>query len=715
MIRPLRPLGAGSFICLFVVIAACGPPEGGQDTGQPLDSGVDAADTAGADAGDAGDTRTPDSSPADTGGETGTDAGSDAGMDADGGDMRSTEDYPLAQCDKLDPSRCALPWPSNLYLAPDAERETGYQLRFGQMSLPQASGASHANPKPYRRRDGYGLGSPILTHFPNVDISEMPDRYDIEPSMAEDASIVFLEVQEDGSVERVPYWVELDAQAKDNPEDQLLIVRPAVILEENTRYVIAYRNLETDGGDPIEPSAAFEQLRDDNVESGSVLAERKARFEEVFGLLEKANVARDSLTLAWDFHTASGEGLRGPMLSMRRQAIEATGQQGPELDYQPSDVAEFSRQDNSRIGLEIDATFDAPHFMESVSDSRDWVFHTDEQGNVTQNGTREAKWYMRVPQSALEGEQVGVIVYGHGLLGSRKGIDRDIWGKLANQHDYILVAANWTGMSENDRGTAIAGTRDITNFQGITDRMHQGILEFLMLARAARHRLGDLEALTERNVNVASDQVFFVGASQGGIYGQTVMALTDQMERGFLAVPGNNYSTLLQRSTNFEMFLDLMKPNYQSPAQRLICIAAMQQLWDGTDPISYAGHIEQEPLVAEAPDKDVLLAVSKGDHQVAVATNEVLARSEVGIPLMEPYDDEHQPWGAPTATYPRDESGVMLFDYGNAWPDANNLPPQMGDDPHNNLAQVDEAGTLINSFFRDEQIVDICGGSTCDF
>ncbi|MFB6350837.1 MAG: hypothetical protein ABEN55_20175, partial [Bradymonadaceae bacterium] len=67
-----------------------------------------------------------------------------------------------------------------------------------------------------------------------------------------------------------------------------------------------------------------------------MLAERQARFEEVFGLLEQADVARESLTLAWDFHTASGDGLRGPMLSMREQAIEATGQKGPALSYESS-------------------------------------------------------------------------------------------------------------------------------------------------------------------------------------------------------------------------------------------------------------------------------------------------------------------------------------------------------------------------------------------
>ncbi|MFB6375376.1 MAG: hypothetical protein ABEN55_20180 [Bradymonadaceae bacterium] len=223
---------------LFTFSVACGPPEGGptpSDAG--TDTGTAAADTAGAEVGDVGDT--------------------DGSVDADGEERRTTEDYPLAQCDALDPNRCSLPWPSNLYLAPDPDRTSGYQLRFGAESLPKASGGSHADPKPYRRRDGYGLGTPILAHFPNVDTSAMPDRYNVEASMADDAPVVLLEVQADGSVERVPYWVEMDAHASEMPRERLLIVRPAVILEENTRYIVAYRNLETTVGEAIEPSAAF--------------------------------------------------------------------------------------------------------------------------------------------------------------------------------------------------------------------------------------------------------------------------------------------------------------------------------------------------------------------------------------------------------------------------------------------------------------------------
>ncbi len=713
MIAPRRALAFAATIALAATsLVACGESTG---SGGGLDPG---------DAGERSEVGPGETGVADAGGTDGSsldggapDATGDADAAGDAGPDRRTEDYPLAACDELVPSRCALPWPSNLYLAPDDERRTDYQLRFEAESLPNVSGGAHPDPAPYRHRDGFGLGTPILTHFPDVDTSSMAGRYDVAPSVDDDAKIVLLEVGDDGSTERVPYWAELDQRATEADEQQLLIVRPAVILKENTRYVVAFRDLETRGGEPIEASESFRKLRDGEVEPGSVLSERQARFEEVFGLLDEAGVGRESLTLAWDFHTASGEGLRDDMLTMRSKALEATGEEGPTLEYDPEDLEEFSEEDNPRIGLEIDGTFEVPHFMESVGDDREWITHRDEEGVVVQNGTREANFLMRVPQTALDGEQVGVVLYGHGLLGSRDGIDRELWGELAEDNHYILIAADWTGMAEEDRSTAVAGTSDISNFQGVADRMHQGILEFLLLARTARHRLAGLEALTERGVDVDSEEVFYVGASQGGIYGQTVMALTNQIERGFLAVPGNNYSTLLHRSVAFDLFLSLMDQAYPAPADRLICIAAMQQLWDGTDPVSYAGHIEREPLVADAPDdKDVLLALSKGDYQVEVATNEVLARSEVGIPLMENYDDTHQPWGAPSAEYPHDESGIILFDYGNPWPMRGNRPPMDDlDDPHDHLEQVDQAGELIDTFFRDEEIVDICGGEPCDF
>jgi len=649
-----------------------------------------------------------------------------AGADvADAGADAGPTFGPVSDCDPLDPVRCALPWPSNLYLQPDESRTTGVELQFGEETLPASISGNHPDPEPYARLDGYGLGVPIMAVFPDLNADALPGRYDIPASMAEDAKILLYEVTGEDDLERVPYWAELDAQAsEENSDEQILFVRPAEILEENTRYIVAFRNLEDESGASIQPSPAFRKLRDNEVVGEPTLSNRRERFEDVFERLTGAGVDRSSLTLAWDFRTASGDGLRGRMLTMRRKALDATGQAGPELEYESEDVREFAASEDetgrpvdSNIGLEIEGTYSVPHFMREVGDSRKWTFNLGEDGEVVQNGMRDARFLMRVPHSVLDGgEPAGVVVYGHGLLQSRDEIRSEIWSELADRYNYIVIATDWTGMAEGDRGTAASATVDISIFQGVADRLHQGMLEFLMLGRSARSHLPGLTALTSRNVTVDDEQVYFAGASQGGIYGQTVMALTEEFERGFLAVPGNNYSTLLQRSVGFDYFLNLMEGYYRTAATRALGVSTMQLLWNGVDPVNYATHIERDPIVPNPPEKDVLMTPSKGDYQVAVVTNEILSRSDAGIPTITPYDEEREPWNVPTATLPHQGSGILLFDFGNPWPDRRNRPPRDdGDDPHDNLADVEAAGQMINSFFRDGEIIDICDGGPCTF
>ena len=44
-----------------------------------------------------------------------------------------------------------MPWPSSLYLAPDATHDTGYALTFGATSLPANRMRQHIDPAPYLR------------------------------------------------------------------------------------------------------------------------------------------------------------------------------------------------------------------------------------------------------------------------------------------------------------------------------------------------------------------------------------------------------------------------------------------------------------------------------------------------------------------------------------------------------------------------------------
>jgi hypothetical protein len=143
-------------------------------------------------------------------------------------------------------------------------------------------------------------------------------------------------------------------------------------------------------------------------------------------------------------------------------------------------------------------------------------------------------------------------------------------------------------------------------------------------------------------------------------------------------------------------------------------IAMAQLRWDFTDPISYwrrlveLGNADTNPSAA-------LLLVSRADKQVAVVTNEIVARTYPEVAVMAPYDSERTPYGITQTPYPHTGSGMILFDFGNPWPTGRaNLPPSDPlPDPHPRIAEVTEAAELLRQFLDTGVIIDVCGGDGC--
>jgi len=624
-------------------------------------------------------------------------------------------------CDPLDEAQCALPWPSNLYLHPDTTRPTGHVLRFGATSLPRNRTGVYIDGSSLVHLDGYGLGTPIMAVFPNVDVSGMPDENTLERSLAADARVLLFEVT-GTALRRVPCWVELDSQEPDSAR-KILFLRPAVILKEATRYIVAFRNLRDTSGGAIAPSRAFAALRDGTTAGDARLAPRQARFNEVFSLLEGAGVARASLTLAWDFHTASSRGLHGRMLAMRDDALSRVGPMGPEL--QIDDVRTFLRANDgtnrpfdANIALELGGFIEVPDYTREqripTASAPVRVLHLDASGRPMAHGTVRVPFIVRVPHSAMDGMPVGAFLYGHGLLGSHEEVRSNAVGTLANTHRFIAVAAPLAGMNQEDLNAVFGALQDMTWFRAIGERLHQGVVQWVLLARALRMQLASLRELTSRNVRVNPGELYYAGNSQGGIFGGTFMAVTPDVTRGYLGVPGNNYSTLLHRSTDFTSYFGFLRSWYRDSQEQALVLAYTQLQWDGTDPVSYLRHIQAEPFPGNMPHA-VLLAPAKGDYQVSVMTNEIAARTEIEIPLLAHYDHERMPFGCTPAAYPRRGSGVVLFDYGNPWPRPGNIPPteMPPGDPHGRPRAAPHHQRQIATFFRTGEIIDVCGGDGC--
>ncbi|MCA9539099.1 MAG: hypothetical protein KC620_09430 [Myxococcales bacterium] len=621
---------------------------------------------------------------------------------------------PSDPCDPLDPAQCVLPWPSNLYLTPDPTRDSGDVVDFPPGALPVSITGVPIDGRLLRRADGYGVGTPMLAVFPHLDASRLPSEGNIAPSLAEDSPIGLFEVHPDGLV-RLPCFAEPDARDHDDAR-RTLIVRPAVLLRENTRYLIAFRGLVDTDGAAIPPSAAFAALRDGTAADDAKLAPRQAAFEDIFALLETAGFARASLTLAWDFHTASHASMHGRLLHMRDEALATVGPLGPELTV--NSVETFTPEQDPDLAVRIIGTAHVPHYMHQSDESflgySGYEFNLGEDGLPEQNGWRDAEFVVLVPHSALNGDPVGLIQYGHGLNASWRQADARQHLQTANRQGYIYFAASMIGMSSEDVDGIIGILYDLNRFPWLIDRLHQGMLEWTLIARAMKHRLADLPEIRDRGIVIDGDRLFYEGDSQGGIYGATHMAISPDVMRGMLGVPGQNYSILLQRSVDFDPFFLILDGVYQDRRDQQVLLGMMGVLWDSIDSSGQYRHIVAEPHPG-TPAKQVLLGPARGDYQVSPLTVEIAARSDIGIGLMENYDDERTPELIEQTPYPHRGSAAVLWHFGNPWPPPGNHPPvedELGD-PHGRPRREPAYIEMMTTFFETGEIIDTCNGGLC--
>lgn len=702
-------------------LAGCGDDE--SPTPQPgADTGGDAADV------DATDDTTPDdTTPSDASEDTERpDVAPDADVAPDGGADGDTEepreDYD-PNCDPLQPSQCAFPWPSSLYLAEDPTRATGFTLRFGERSLPVNFRGVHIDPAPYERMDGYGVSTPLLVFFPHLDVSAMPDDYTVAGSMAEDAQILLYRVGDDEAMERVPYWVDLDDWEPD-PARKTLYIRPGVILEEGSRYVVALRNLRDVDGAPYPRSEAFDRLVRGDTAGSAMLEARAPRFADLLARLEGAGVDLSEVDLAWDFVTASGEALHGPMLHMRRDGLERVGPSGPAFTFTDPEIT--PDDDHPHWAWVLRGTIEVPDYMrpevveESEGELVGWVFNLGEDGLPTSTTTREAGFYIGVPHSAIDGPAHGLVQYGHGFFGTARGTIGS-WthnGQLANEHNVIFFGCFLTGMAEYDYGTTQFMVFDFSHFPWLADRIHQGLLEYILLARSMKERFATLEWTESQGITIDPARMYYLGISQGGIFGATYMALAPDIERGHLGVPGQNYSLMEHRSTNFDQFFTAINGAYRGRDNQAVVISAVQTLWDQTDPASYWRHITAEPF-EDGPPRYVLAAPSKGDLQVTTVSMEVVARTNLGVATMENYDAERGIDLVTETPYPHTGSAIVLYDFGFPWPAAGvNRPPTFSRDDvdaHNAPRRNEAHNAQMFHFFETGEVIDTCEGAPCAF
>jgi hypothetical protein len=272
------------------------------------------------------------------------------------------------------------------------------------------------------------------------------------------------------------------------------------------------------------------------------------------------------------------------------------------------------------------------------------------------------------------------IFYGHGLLGTGAGeVSAGNLRDLAQNHEFVIAATDWQGFSASDLATIIGFIGDLSAFRKLPERLHQGILNQLVLARLLRspHGLASSPAfqfddgLGHMVPVIDTTDSYYYGNSQGGIEGGAVMGIAQEVTRGVLGVAAANYSTLLQRSVDFNSYFLLLRAGYPDDLNRALTYPLFQQLWDRAEPNGYYHHTVANPL-PNTPVHKVLVNMSTGDAEVSNLGTEIMARS-MGIPQVSP--PVHHFYNVAELAAPFDGSALVEVDGGFGAPPIVNLPP----------------------------------------
>ncbi|HTU16154.1 MAG TPA: hypothetical protein VMF31_13270 [Solirubrobacterales bacterium] len=599
-------------------------------------------------------------------------------------------------CDPLDPAICLQPFPSDYYTEPDASTPTGLRLEYPLEGMPKNKSGVPVDPTAINRSDGFSPGSPIVTKIPGVDNPAAFETTGFVPQtdLAEydrpDQPVV---VYDTTTGERWPIWAELDSnpttiapyQATDgvgginlNPSNTgpvNLIVRPAKNFVAGHRYVVAFRNLKDASGGAVEAQTPFRTCRDGIGTDDPALLYRCEQLDRtVFPELARQGISRESLYLAWDFTIASERNTTGRAVQIRDDAYARLGDTDladRSLDGSSSPTVEVTNacgggytdcsvttgdglppQPGPNVYRYVDGLIkNVPCYLNRNGCPPGSFFEFNPDGTVKFDPAFKTDVPFRclIPDSADDGGiavpgRVGL--FGHGLLGDHSQLT--VQAELANRNGQTWCATDWAGFSALDLADGvIPAMADLSNFHKLVDRMQQGFVNFMMLGRAAIHPDGlaskpEFQIGGDSVIDVSqgdATRLLYMGISQGGIMGGALTALEPDVDHGVLAVPGMIYSTLLQRSVDFDHYIAMpfvgLWTHYPDEAIRPLGLGLMQLLWDRGEGNGYAANLVAGNELPNTSPHEVLLQVAVGDHQVANVAAEVEART-IGATLYAP-------------------------------------------------------------------------------
>ncbi len=619
-----------------------------------------------------------------------------------------------------------LPFPNDAFTVRDRRTDTGRRVRISRRCTPRNKNGVRVDTRDQNRLDGFSPGSQLILKVPGLATARAFTRSRLAPitniaaSLRSSAPIVLLDAK---TRRRQAYWAELDMNT--TARRRTLLVHPAKNLKEGGRYVVVVRGLRTAGGRKIGAARGLARART-----------RSRKVRSLLRLARRARVSTRNLHLIWDFTVASQSALQSRMLAIRDNAFGQLGDTnlrdlqvtGRAPAFQVTGVQNFTTAQNALLLRRVTGRFTVPCYLTSAGCAPGGRFNLNSRGVPTQRpgSVQSANFVCVVPRAAAAATGRASL-YGHGLLGDAEEATKGAHIHLmANEHNFTFCATDWSGFSSADLPNTIGILNDLSKFPQMADRIQQGFLNFLFLGRLMRHPQG-LAAHPAFRVGAravfSTSALSYDGNSQGGILGGALTAVAPDHQRAVLGVPGMNFSVLLSRSSNWTIYRRIFDPAYRDQTTRPLALSIISMLWDRAESSGWAAHMTTKPP-PDTPSHRVLMHVARGDHQVAPAAADIMART-IGArtnrtPLAPGVGQDRTPlFGIPRISrFPFAGSAIIYWEPGRGLARVpkqplDNTPRHFGLDPHGDPRFTVAARRQKAAFLGGGSVIDVCGGTFC--
>jgi hypothetical protein len=638
----------------------------------------------------------PDAQTEDVGDETAETSGTpedtgETGETGDTGEPEPNVDWPTLTCDSLVPEYCSYPFPNNVFTQADAGTPTGRRLALSSAGLPVSKAGNSVDPSPFNHADGFSTGAALLATLPGATATGLPSWTDLDASLAADSPTILLDTV---TGERIPHFAELDSST--NLPGETLFIRPVLRLEPGRRYIAAIRNVVDSNGSAIAASPGFAALRDRSETDDEGIEARRPLYTDIFARLGEAGVEREQLQLAWDFTTASDENKTATLIGMIADAEAWYQDNGPGFTIDSVDT-DFNPQDTL---YRVRGTITVPLYLEAQASGAPLV--RDDEGLAVRQGTAEYPFLLLIPVSA-QTEPATLLQYGHGLFGNRNEAVADNVRRFANDYGHAVFAVDWIGQSQADQALVgnLLSTGEAHLFAGITDSLHQAMVNFTIAAKVLRDGVSQDPQFVDL---IDASELNFLGISQGGIMGGAYMTISPDIQRGVLGVPAQPFNLILNRSTSFDLFLDFLLIANDDARGIQMFLQLAQILWDGVESNGYTHRLQDE-------GKEVLIRAGIGDHQVTTLGAHFMART-IGATHLD--TGLREVWGLESTTGEHVGSTYVEYGFGLPMDPIGNVPQTACTNPHGLVRELAEAQQQADVFFRSGVVEDFCSGA-CEF